>query len=125
MKKNSSVIIIILISFLLVRPSYTQQDYQIVQNFKDKAQQVENNIRDADSLSQLVQISSDIEKLKDDYSEYKNLLDKSLYPEDFNSSIGKLSKQVSLRRGDFTQITVLQTQVVKLKESIRPVKSKK
>ena len=116
MKKNIFLTTIVLVLFLIIKLSYAQQDYQIVQNFKDKAKKIENAIRDADSLSQLNQISSDIEKLKDDYSQYKNLLDKSLYPDDFNSSIDKLNNQLSLRKGDFTQINVLQTQVVELKD---------
>lgn len=116
MKKRMFIITIILTFFLIVNFLYAQQDYQIVQNFKDKEQKIENAIRDADSLSQLNQISSDVQKLKDDYSQHKNLLDKSLYPEDFNSSIDKLNKQLALRKGDFTQINVLQTQVVELKD---------
>lgn len=116
MKKRMFIITIILTFFLIVNFLYAQQDYQIVQNFKDKEQKIENAIRDADSLSQLNKISSDIEKLEDDYSQYKNLLDKSLYPEDFKSSINKLNNQLSLRKGDFTQINILQTQVVELKD---------
>ncbi|MGB8316799.1 MAG: hypothetical protein WCE54_01650 [Ignavibacteriaceae bacterium] len=116
MKKNFFFTGIVITLFLMTNLSYAQQDYQIVQNFKDKTQKIENAIRDADSLSQLEQISSDIEKLKEDYSQYKNLLDKSLYPDDFNSSISKLNNQLSLRKGDFTQINVLQTQVVELKD---------
>ena len=116
MKKNIFFTGIVLILILVVNLSYAQQDYQIVQNFKTKAQKIENAIRDADSLSQLNQISSDIEKLKDDYNQYKNLLDKSLYPDDFNGSIDKLNNQLSLRKGDFTQINILQTQVVELKD---------
>ena len=116
MKKRIFAATIIFSLFLLVDFLYAQQDYQTVQNFKDKEQEIENAIRDADSLSQLNQISSDIEKLKNDYSQHKSLLDKSLYPEDFNSSIDKLNQQLSLRKGDFTQINVLQTQVVELKD---------
>jgi uncharacterized coiled-coil DUF342 family protein len=116
MKKYIFYISLILISFLFTNRAAAQQDYQIVQNFKDKQQQIENAIRDADSLAQLDQISSDIEKLKDDFSQYKELLDKSLYPENFNTSIDKLNNQLSLRKGDFTQINVLQSQVVELKD---------
>ena len=114
MKKNIFFTVVIL--FSIVNFSFAQQDYQVVQNFKDKAHKIETAIQEADSLTQLNQISSDIEKLKDDYSQYKNLLDKSLYPDDFNSSINKLNNQLSLRKGDFTQINVLQTQVVELKD---------
>lgn len=116
MKKNIFSPVAVLLFFLIVNLSYAQQDYKIVQNFKAQAQKIENSIKDADSLSQLNQISSVIDSLKDDYSQYKNLLDKSLYPNDFNSTISKLNNQLSLRKGDFTQINVLQTQVIELKD---------
>ena len=116
MKRYILYTFITLISLLIICPLFAQQDYQIVQNFKDKEQKIENAIRDADSLAQLEKISSDIEKLQEDYSSYKELLDKSLYPDDFTSSINKLNNQLSLRKSDFTQINVLQTQVVELKD---------
>ena len=116
MKKYFFIKSLFLISLFWLNYGFAQQDYQIVQNFKDKAQQLENAIRDADSLVQLDQISSAIEKLKEDFNQDKDLLDKSLYPENFNSTIDRLNNQLSLRKGDFTQINVLQTQVVELKD---------
>ena len=116
MTKNIFLTFIFLISLLIARQSFAQQDYQIVQNFKDSVKTLENSISDADSLAQLDQIASRIKQLKNDYSQHKALLDKSLYPDDFNSSINKLNNRLTLRKGDFTQINVLQTQVVELKD---------
>jgi uncharacterized coiled-coil DUF342 family protein len=107
---------LILIFIFFTALTLAQQDYQVVQNFKDKQQQIENAITNADSLGELEELSNDIDDLKNNYSQYKSLLDKSLYPEDFNSSINKLNNQLTLRKGDFTQISVLKTQVTELKD---------
>jgi DNA repair exonuclease SbcCD ATPase subunit len=116
MKKYIFPAILFFTSFLFADQIFAQQDYQIVQNFKNKQQQIEDSIQTADSLSQLENLSAEIEKLKENYSQYKTLLDKSLYPEDFNSTINRLNNRLDLRKGDFTQINVLQTQVTELKD---------
>jgi chromosome segregation ATPase len=59
-----------------------------------------------------------IDQLRSEYADKKVLLDKSLYPLDFNKTFEKLQTAYDLRKGDFTQIDVLQTQVSGLKEQI-------
>ncbi len=117
---------VILISFLLVINTKlsAQQDYQIVQSFKDKNQQIESAIKNAQSLDQLKQIQSQIDQLKSDFQSHRDLLDKSLYPEDFDSSIEKLNEDLNQRENDFGQITSLQTQVSQLKVQIDTLNAK-
>ena len=91
-----------------------QQDYKIVQDFKAKYHQIENDIKNAESLAQLNDLEIQISQAETTYSVNKELLDKSLYPEDFNSSIQKLKKELSVRKTNFTQITTLETQVTQL-----------
>jgi hypothetical protein len=93
---------------------FAQQDYQVVQNFQKKYQEIQQEIKDADSLAQFSQFQEEIDSLENNFRSDKNLLDKGLYPEDFNSSISKLRNELALRRKDFTQITTLQTQVSQL-----------
>ena len=91
--------------------SQAQQDYKTVQNFKARYQRIETDIKTADSLAQLIQLENTIDQFESDYSANKSLLDKSLYPDDFNTSFEKLRKELALRESDFTQITALTTQV--------------
>jgi uncharacterized coiled-coil DUF342 family protein len=116
MKNDKFLKSLILIFLFFTGLALAQQDYQIVQNFKNMQQEIENAITNADSLGELEEISNDIDNLKNNYRQYKNLLDKSLYPQDFNSSIEKLNNQWVLRKGDFTKINVLKTQVTELKD---------
>lgn len=101
-----------------------QSDYQIVQDFKAKYQELRQAIEDADSLEQISNIQEQIEDLRNDSYANKGLLDKSLYPEDFNSSIENLRNALTLRKGDFTKITVLKTQVSELRIQVDELNTK-
>ena len=97
---------------------FAQSDYEIVQNFKERVSNIEQEIRDADSLAALSNVEYNIEKLRSDFTANKELLDKSLYPDNFDKTIQKLRNSYTLRQGDFTQIDVLHTEVTGLKEEI-------
>lgn len=103
---------------------YSQSDYKIVQDFKAKYQEIRQSIEDADSLEQLSEIQIQIEDFRNDFYANKGLLDKSLYPEDFNSSIENLRNALILRKGDFTRITVLKTQVGELRLQVDELNAK-
>ena len=97
---------------------FAQSDYEIVQNFKSKIMAIEDSIKHAQSLADLQSTSAKIDELRIEYSDKKELLDKSLYPLNFNKTFENLQMAYDLRKGDFTQIDVLQTQVSGLKEQI-------
>lgn len=103
---------------------HAQSDYKIVQDFKAKYQEIRQSIEDADSLEQLSEIQVQIEDFRNESFANKGLLDKSLYPEDFNSSIENLRNALTLRKGDFTQITVLKTQVSELRLQVDELNAK-
>ncbi len=111
MKKINFIITALLITFVISSLCFAQQDYQVVQNFKKKEASIQQAIHNASSLDTLNQIQTQIEQLKTDFESHKDLLDNSLYPDDFNTSIAKLNKALALRKGDFTKITTLKTQV--------------
>ena len=114
MKTIKFLLSVIFILAVFSNLSPAQQDYKTVQDFKARYHQIEMDIKTADSLAQLIQLENTINQFESDYSANKGLLDKSLYPDDFNSSFEKLRKELTLRKSDFTQITVLTTQVMEL-----------
>ena len=95
-----------------------QSDREIVDNFKADYKVIEKGIKDATSLVELEMIVDKINSLKENYSMHKELLDKSLYPDKYDDSIEKLNKAYLLRKGDFTTIDVLQTEVGELKQQV-------
>jgi predicted nuclease with TOPRIM domain len=112
-------LIIILISGL-----NAQSDYEIVQNFKARYQQLEQQIKNAITLDELNAVTGEIERLKNEYSTYRDLLDRSLYPDNFEKSFDKLGNSLIIRKADFTQIDVLQTEVITLRSEVDELNKK-
>ncbi|RKY94866.1 MAG: hypothetical protein DRQ01_01290 [Ignavibacteriae bacterium] len=109
---------IILLSFMFAQSSFAQSDYKIVQNFKAKHREIEKQIIDATSLEALNAVVTGIDQLKQEYVEHRELLDKGLYPDNYNKAFEKLNVAYVLRQGDFTTIDVLQTEVVELEQEV-------
>lgn len=122
--KRQNIFSVIILIFIFSIFSYAQQDYQIVQKFKAQCSTIKTSIANASSLDELNSIRPQIDQLKSDFEPNKKLLDKSLYPDDFNSSIGKLNDALNLRKGDFTQITTLQTKVSQMQVQLDSLNAK-
>ncbi|MBK7631981.1 MAG: hypothetical protein IPJ23_14990 [Ignavibacteriales bacterium] len=110
---------ILLVFFLFTTTTlFAQSDYEMVQSFKERYQTLSEGIKSAASIEELDKISSEIDNLKRDFSAKKNILDQSLYPENFGSVFENLEASLDLRKSDFTSITVLQTEVTTLKSEV-------
>lgn len=118
MKRNIFYISAVIGAFIFCSNVYAQSDYEKTQNFKSRYQNINDAIKGAASLADLDIAEIDIEKLREDFFNDKELLDKSLYPETFNSSVEKLKTALELRKGDFTQIVELETKVDTLRTQI-------
>lgn len=118
MKKIKILIGALFLFSLLGSYAFGQQDYKIVQDFKTKVQQIKDGIKNAGSLSEVDKFEAEINQLETNNKIHKELLDKSLYPDDFNGSIESLRKELSVRKGDFTQISDLESTVADLNEQI-------
>jgi hypothetical protein len=118
--KNISLLkfLIVPLFFGFLGSGFAQSDLEIVDNFKKESASIESTIKNATSLEDLKDVSSQISSLKENYAQHKELLDKSLYPDNYQTSIDKLSKDYLMRQGDFTTIDVLQTEVGALNEQV-------
>ena len=116
--KNIVISNLLMWLFLLTTASFAQSDYEMVQSFKERNQNLINQIKEAGSIDELNALTDEIEKLKRDFSAKERILDKSLYPENFSSTIENLTASLELRRGDFSEIDVLKTEVTALKSEI-------
>ncbi len=116
--------LLIIILFLVSATVSAQSDYEKTQNFKIKYKQLEDGIKNAATLEECNIISENILKLKDEFIKDKSLLDKSLYPETFESSFIKIEKALEIRKSDFTQIVELTTEVGSLKTQVTEISEK-
>lgn len=115
---------IILMLFVITGVAIAQSDYQKVESFKDQVAQLRFDIHNAKSLTELDSLRNRINSLKQKHFAEKDLLDKSLYPENYNSTFAKLQEDIDLRREDFSQIETLQTEVVTLKSELEILNEK-
>ncbi len=119
MKMNRLFILtFIFTTFVLCQISFAQSDYEKTQNFKTHYKQLEDAIKNAASIDECNVIGENIAKLKNDFTADRLLLDKSLYPETFESSFAKIERALEVRKGDFTQIVELKTQVGTLQDKV-------
>ncbi len=98
--------------------SFAQTDFEIKQNFLSKYKQIETSIEYANNEADCATIAVQIEKLKVDFSPHSALLDNALYPDDFNTALGKLKKKLAIRQTDVTQIGELKVQVTELNDQL-------
>ncbi len=110
------ITLIIITSFFSV--VVAQSDYEKTQNFKKQYKILEDAIKDASSLEECNLIGESIIKFKNEYAADKELLDKVLYPDNFESAFEKLMNTLEIRKGDFAQISELKTEVGILKTRV-------
>lgn len=118
MKTNKFFFLIFLLTaFVLNQNTFAQSDREKVNNFDSRFKQYESAIKNAASLDECNIIGENIAKLKEEFADSKTLLEKSLqinYDEEFL----KIERALEVRKGDFTQIIQLTTEVGSLKDKV-------
>lgn len=115
---KSKIAFMAILSLMISSVSFAQSDYEKTQNFKTKYKQIEESIKNASTLDECNSLSADIAKLKEEFLPDKALLDKSLYPDNFETSFARIEKALEIRKGDFTQIVELTSEVGTLKTQV-------
>lgn len=121
--KSLKLLIVILLVFTS-GAAFAQSDYEKVQNFKNEIAQIRTEIKNASTLAELDSLQFVMDELRDKYSTDQELLDKSLYPENYMSTFANLRDELELRKGDFTQIESLQSEVDTLKSELEKLNEK-
>lgn len=112
---------IFLVALFLVAISssiFAQSDYETVQNFKRQHKQITETIKNAVSPDDCNIIEEKINNLRNEFEGNKALLDKALYPDNFESSFEKIESAFQSKRTDLAQINILTTQVGTLQEQV-------
>ena len=102
-----------LMSLVVVLQSQERSDYQIVQGFKSKYQAIQKATEAAATVQDCGSISYSINELEREYSEYKPLLEKALYPDGFDKKIADARLQLRLTQD---KLGVIETQVARIAE---------
>jgi len=116
--KNHFLTIFVSVLFIFIGNPLAQSDYEIVQNFKTKYREINQNLKDAASLNELNAVSEKIDQLKQEFAQHKDLLDKSLYPDNYAKFFENLDTAYVMKQDAFTTIDELQTEVVVLEQEV-------
>src|SRR3989339_2159361 len=108
----------ILFLFVISASIFAQSDYETVQNFKRQHKQIVEAIKNAVSPDDCNIIEEKINNLRNEFEGNKALLDKALYPDNFESSFEKIESAFQSKRTDLAQINILTTQVGTLQEQV-------
>lgn len=103
---------------------YGQSDYKITQDFKSKQKSFEVAIEYAKNLKELNAIKVEIEHFREEFLPSKKLLDKALYPENFNSSFEVLEKKLNTTGAKLAKIKTLEKNVTTLKTNVNYLERK-
>ena len=93
---------------------FAQSDFRITQEFKSKQRSFEIAIEYAKSVDELEKIKKEISVFKNEFKGNKELLNRALYPSNFESAFVSLSKKIEYTNKKLSEITTLKTQVSKV-----------
>ena len=101
--------------FIAVCAAFGQEksDYQIVQGFKSKYLAIQKATEAAATVQDCGSISYGISELETEYKDYKQLLDKALYPDGFDKKIEYARLQLRLTQD---KLGVIESQVKRIAE---------
>lgn len=116
--KNKILLIFAAIFFLSLN-LYAQSDYQLTQDFKSKYDELMQEIKATEDPEELDQLESEIADFKEEYSDNKELLDKALYPDNYNKIFDRLRAELALAKTSRTEIKELRTEVEDLNVEVK------
>lgn len=115
-----SVLLFLIMNALML----AQSDYETLQNFKGRYKQIEESIKNVSSVDECTIISEKINNLKSDFAGNKTFLNKTLYPENFESAFVKIENALESKKTDLGQISTLTTQVGTLQTQVTQLNQK-
>ncbi len=122
MKTAMRVTLLIVLSIALFCVSTIGQeksDYSTVQQFRENVKTIEANIDNAKTSQECTDISASIARLETTFSSERELLDKTLYPDDYGKVIEQLRAKLTLRQHDLGTIDSQGVRIVELEAKIK------
>jgi hypothetical protein len=118
MKSLMSLIILFLLSSGMSDAQQTS-DYAIVLRYKEMTQAVSKSIELANTVQDCVEANASLDVLEKDYQPYRELLNKSIYPDGYDKTIEQLRGKLILRQRDLGVIESQMTRIAELEVQVR------
>lgn len=99
-----------------------QSDYRVVQDFRAEYSELVSEIDAAESSDEIASIIDEISELEAEYSGYSDLLDNSLYPDNFEDRVEDLRNRVNVSRENLSVIEDLNERISELESEIEELR---
>jgi hypothetical protein len=113
----------LMICIAIVAPAVSAQeksDYEVIQTFKQKLNDINTAIEKASTVQECVDITSRIDDLEKEYADYVTLLDKALYPDGYKGKIATVRTQLKMAQ---EKLGIIETQFARITDLEAQVKS--
>jgi hypothetical protein len=100
-----------------------RSDYEVTQAFERESEAIAKAVTEANTVVECVDIESRIIGLDSTYREYKELLDRALYPDGFEGRLAKLTGQITYAKGKITIIETQYDRITELETQVRELSS--
>ncbi len=113
---NSFIVLILTVNLI-----YCQSDFRITQEFKSRLRSFEIAIEYAKTPDELTKIKKEINDFKNEFRGNQELLNRALYPGNFESSFATLNKKIEFTSRKIEEIVNLNSQVTSLQSDYEKI----
>lgn len=121
---KTKLVVLIWLPIIFANALIAQSDYEKVQEFQIQTRHLSQAINNSNSIEELDSLKTIVNYFKKLYEDDKELLDQSLFPENYTSTFAKLENEIESRRVGLSQISELQEEVIALKGEIQILNEK-
>lgn len=121
---KTKLAVLIWLPIIFANALIAQSDYEKVQEFQIQTRHLSQAINNSISIEELDSLKTIVNYFKKLYEDDKELLDQSLFPENYTSTFAKLENEIESRRVGLSQISELQEEVIALKGEIQILNEK-
>jgi hypothetical protein len=113
----------LMVCFLAFLPLTAQQksDYATVEKFQTVVKSVTKSIETATTAQECAEISNILDATEREFKEYKELLDNSLYPDNYATTISDLHGRLLVRQRDLGIIETQVTHIAELEAKVKEI----
>jgi len=122
--RTAQNIVILLIIAAVSLTARQKSDRAIVDKFEKTVKVLYQVADSAKTVQDCADINTSIDELQKEFADYKILLDRSLYPDDYSKTIANLKGRLLIRQKDLGVIETQITRIVELESQVRELSGK-
>ena len=108
---KNKILTVLIFHLFLASVIFSQSDYQLTQDFKAGYDSLLAQIKAAETPEEIDELESGVTEFRKEYIDHKELLDKAIYPDNFDKIFDRLRVELTLAKTSRTEIKELRGEV--------------